>query len=83
MFALGLPATFSLGPRAGVKGPQPGLPRPVRRGQQNFILPLGGLAIALLAGWLIFKGKLLAEPGKGGGGIAANRLVYTFIRFFS
>jgi NSS family neurotransmitter:Na+ symporter len=83
MFALGLPATLSLGPIADVKILGLGFFDLFDRLQQNFILPLGGLAIALVAGWRLSKGDLLTELGKGGGGIAINRLVYAFIRFVS
>lgn len=80
MFALGVPATLSLGPIADFKLFGLGVFDLFDYVQQNLILPLGGLAIALVAGWRLKKGELSAELAKGGGS-RADGFVLAFVRF--
>jgi NSS family neurotransmitter:Na+ symporter len=80
MFALGVPATLSLGPIADFKLFGLGVFDLFDYVQQNLILPLGGLAIALVAGWRLKQVDLAEELGKGGGS-PADGAVRAFIRF--
>jgi NSS family neurotransmitter:Na+ symporter len=83
MLALGVLATLSLSPvLGGVK--------PFGRTffdlfdflSSNVLLPVGGLAIAILGGWLLSRKAFLEELGKGDGGARGyDRAVYLFVRF--
>lgn len=80
MFLLGVPATLSLGPIADFKILGLGVFDLFDYVQQNLLLPLGGLAIALVVGWRLKKGDLAGELAKAGGS-RADGIVLTFIRF--
>ncbi len=81
IFAFGALATLSLGPLADVKIVGRTFFDLFDYVQQNLLLPLGGLAIALVAGWRLSAADLSAELGKGGASPAANRLIMAFIKF--
>ncbi len=50
----------------------------------NVLLPLGGLAIIIVAGWLMPKGGLADELGKGGAGTRwDSQLVPVFVKFIT
>jgi len=50
----------------------------------NVLLPLGGLAIIIVAGWLMPKGSLADELGKGGAGTRwDSQLVPVFVKFIT
>ena len=84
IFLFGIPTALSLGPLAEVKIFGLVIFDLFDYIQQNLLLPLGGLAIAVVAAWRIKKSDLLGELGKGyGGGRTPGYvgLVYTFIRW--
>ncbi len=84
IFILGVPATLSLGPLGDVTLFGKGIFDLFDYIQQNLLLPLGGLAIAVFAGWRLSKEDLLAELGKGHSSAGpAIRVVYAFIKFVS
>jgi NSS family neurotransmitter:Na+ symporter len=84
ILVLGLPATLSLGLWADVKLFNMGFFDLLDYIQQNLLLPLGGLAIALVAGWRLPKAEFLreletAEPNKPW----YIPVLYTFIKFIA
>jgi NSS family neurotransmitter:Na+ symporter len=81
IFALGAPATLSLGPLSDFTIAGRGFFDLLDFVQQNLLLPLGGLAIAIVAGWRLSAKDFAAELGKGGASSAANRIVMAFIKF--
>lgn len=87
MFALGILATLSQGPTlGGVKILGKNFFDLFDFLSSNVLLPVGGLAIAILAGWLLKKQDIMDELGKGYGGRAEPkyiRLVYVFIKYVS
>jgi len=81
---LGIPATLSLGPLAHVKLFNMVFFDLLDYIQQNLLLPLGGLAIAMVAGWRIAASDLMreletAEKGKKW----YMYVIYGFIKFVS
>lgn len=84
IFLFGIPATLSLGPLADVKLFGMVVFDLFDYVQQNLLLPLGGLAIALVAGWRLKKSDFLGELGKGyndGEAPGYARLLYVFVKF--
>lgn len=83
MFALGILATLSQGPAlSGVTLFGKGFFDLFDFVSSNVLLPVGGLAIVLVAGWLMTKGALGDELSKGGPGVRwYNRTVLVFIAF--
>ncbi len=81
IYAFGALATLSLGPLSDVKIAGRTFFDLFDYIQQNLLLPLGGLAIALAAGWRLSAAELSDELGKGGTSPAVNRLVMAFIKF--
>jgi NSS family neurotransmitter:Na+ symporter len=83
MFALGVTATLSQSPvLSGVK--------PFGKSffdlydflSSNVLLPLGGLAIAAVGGWLVSRADFMRELDKGYAGVPWHgRVVYDFVRY--
>ena len=66
MFALGIPATLSQSPAlAGVKVFGKNFFDLFDFASSNVLLPVGGLAIAMVGGWLISRQEFLGELNKG------------------
>jgi NSS family neurotransmitter:Na+ symporter len=81
---LGLPATFSLGPWAHVKIFNMGFFDLFDYIQQNLLLPLGGLAIAIVAGWRLSKSEFMKELETAEAGKPWYlSMMYVFIKFIS
>lgn len=87
IFALGSLATLSLGPLSGIKVAGLNFFDLFDHLQERFLMPLGGLAIAVFAGWRLSKDDVLGELSKGygadGAGKASARLAYAFMKFVS
>jgi NSS family neurotransmitter:Na+ symporter len=81
IFILGAPATLSLGPLADLKIAGRVVFDLLDYIQQNLLLPLGGLAIAIVAGWRLSAKDMAAELDKGGASPSVNRLIMAFIKF--
>ncbi|AEJ20834.1 sodium-dependent transporter [Gracilinema caldarium] len=84
ILVLGVPATLSLGPWAQVKLFNMVIFDLLDYIQQNLLLPLGGLAIAIVAGWRVVASDLIqeleiAEKGKK----CYIYAVYGFIKYIS
>ena len=82
MFALGILATLSQSPVLGqvlVFGK--GFFDLFDFASSNVLLPLGGLAITLVAGWLLPKGTLSDELAKGGSAGWYNKGLLLFVKF--
>jgi NSS family neurotransmitter:Na+ symporter len=85
MFALGIPATLSQSPvLAGVKVFGKNFFDLFDFASSNVLLPVGGLAIAVVGGWLISRREFLGELNKGYPGEPWHgRLVYGITRFIA
>jgi NSS family neurotransmitter:Na+ symporter len=83
MFALGVPATLSQNPLlAEVKIFGKNFFDLFDFMSSNVLLPVGGLAIALVGGWVLSKKTFIAEMDRGGaGGAWHGRVVYGILRF--
>ncbi|MCE5255406.1 MAG: sodium-dependent transporter [Spirochaetaceae bacterium] len=86
MFGLGILATLSQGPALGnAKIFGKNFFDLFDYVSSNVLLPLGGLAIAILTGWLLKKGEVVEELSKGYGTIKPRyiQLIYIFIKYVS
>ncbi|MCA1949889.1 MAG: sodium-dependent transporter [Treponema sp.] len=84
IIVLGIPATLSLGPWKDVQLFNMGFFDLFDYIQQNLLLPLGGLAIAIVAGWRLRKSDFMNElAGQGQGKKWYLALVYIFIKYIS
>ena len=83
MFALGVPATLSQNPLlAEVKIFGKNFFDLFDFMSSNVLLPVGGLAIALVGGWVLSKKAFVAEMERGGeGGAWHGRVVYGILKF--
>ncbi len=87
IFVLGVPATLSQGPLSDFLILGRSVFDLFDFVQQNLLLPLGGLAIAVVAGWRLSKADFMAELAKGAPATASSGLgrsvVYVFIKFIA
>lgn len=84
IFIMGVPATLSMGPWQNIKLFGLGFFDLFDYIQQNLLLPLGGLAIALVAAWRIPKGAFMGELKNSERGKPWYlSMVYFFIKFIS
>lgn len=84
LFALGLPATLSLGPWASIKVFNMGFFDLFDYIQENLLLPLGGLAITIVAAWRISKTEFIKELQTAESGKPWYlSFVYIFIKYIS
>jgi NSS family neurotransmitter:Na+ symporter len=85
MFALGIPATLSQNPvLADIRLFGKNVFELCDFASSNVLLPVGGLAIAVLGGWLISRREFVGEMNKGYGGEPwYGRLVYGLIKFLA
>jgi neurotransmitter:Na+ symporter, NSS family len=82
MFALGILATLSQGPvLSAVTLFGKGFFDLFDFASSNVLLPLGGLAIAVVSGWLMPKGALSDELDKGASAKWYNRWLPVFVKF--
>jgi len=83
MFALGITATLSQSPvLADVKVFGKTLFDLYDFASSNVLLPVGGLAIAIVGGWLVSRSDFLAELAKGAGGVPwYGRAILFFVRW--
>jgi NSS family neurotransmitter:Na+ symporter len=83
MFALGATATLSQSPvLAGVKPFGKSLFDLYDFLSSNVLLPIGGLAIAIVGGWLVTRAEFVSELDKGHAGPRRmSHLVRTFVRW--
>ena len=83
MLALGVLATLSQGPvLGGVKVFGKNFFDLFDFASSNVLLPLGGLGIAIVAGWLLAKGELGKELGKGYAKLpGSSRAVAALLKF--
>lgn len=83
MFALGSLATLSQGPTlSGVRVFGKSFFDLFDFASSNVLLPLGGLAIAIVAGWLLARPEFMSELDKGFGARPwHSRLVVSFVKF--
>ncbi|HYD41826.1 MAG TPA: sodium-dependent transporter [Anaeromyxobacter sp.] len=83
MFALGVTATLSQSPvLADVKPFGMTLFDLYEFTSSNVLLPVGGVAIAIVGGWLLPRSAFLAELAKGGEGVPRYaRAVHLFVRW--
>jgi len=85
MFALGVPATLSQNPLlAGVKVFGKNFFDLFDFMSSNVLLPVGGLAIAVIGGWLMSRKDFLAEMNKGCAGEPWHgKLVFGILKFIT
>ncbi len=82
MFALGIPATLSQNPLlAEVKLLGKSFFDLFDFASSNVLLPVGGLAIAVVGGWLVPRGFLSSELGRGRTTAWPERVILPAIRF--
>lgn len=84
IFLMGIPATLSVGPWQNIKLFNLGFFDLFDYIQQNLLLPLGGLAIAIVAGWRLPKASFMKELETSEKGKPWYlSIVYLFIKFIS
>lgn len=66
VFVVGIPSALSFGVLAGIRIGRHGILDAIDTGVSNFLLPLGGILVALFVGWRLARSEVLQEADLSG-----------------